>query len=117
MGSSGSASPVAVDLRELTLFVSDVDAAARFYEAIGLALFCIDEPEHPRHYDGELGLQLWPATARRPVSQLQLGFVVEDISATVARLEAVGASWTCDLPNFVRTSDPEGNKITLTQRR
>ena len=108
---------MAVDLRELTLFVSDVDAAAQFYEAIGLALYCIEEPEHPRHYDGELGLQLWPATARRPVSQSQLGFVVEDISATVTRLDAVGAPWTCDLPNFVRTSDPEGNKITLTQRR
>lgn len=63
---------MAVDLRELTLFVSDVDAVARFYKAIGLALFCIDDPEHPRHYDGELGLQLWPATAGRPVSQLQL---------------------------------------------
>lgn len=109
--------PVAVDLRELTLFVSDVDAAARFYEAIGLALFCIEEPEYPRHYDGELGLQLWPGTARRQMSSVQLGFVVEDISATVRRLDAVGASWTCDLPNFVRTSDPEGNKITLTQRR
>lgn len=109
--------PVAVDLRELTLFVSDVDATARFYEAIGLAFFCIEEPEYPRHYDGELGLQLWPATARRPVSSVQLGFVVEDISATVRRLDALGASWTCDLPNFVRTSDPEGNKITLTQRR
>ncbi|WP_260758553.1 hypothetical protein [Mycobacterium sp. SMC-8] len=44
---------MAVDLRELTLFVSDVDAAARFYEAIGLALYCIEEPEHPRHYDGD----------------------------------------------------------------
>lgn len=101
---------MAVDLRELTLFVSDVDAATRFYEAIGLTLYCIDEPEHPRHYDGELGLQLWPATARRPVSYLQLGFVVEDISATVGRLDAVGASWTCDLPNFVRTSDPRATK-------
>lgn len=108
---------MAVDLRELTLFVSDVDASERIYEAIGLALFCIEEPEYPRHYGGDLGLQLWPATARRPVSQLQLDFEVEDISATVARLEAVGASWTCDLPNFVRTTDPEGNKITLTQRR
>ncbi|CAN5379102.1 hypothetical protein BH10ACT9_BH10ACT9_41290 [soil metagenome] len=44
------------------LFVSDVDAAAPFYEAIGLALFCIEEPEHPRHYDGELGL----SCGRRP---------------------------------------------------
>ena len=108
---------MAVDLRELTLLVSDVDASARFYEPIGLALFCIEELEYPRHYDGELGLQLWPATARRPVSCVQLGFVVEDISATVRRLDAVGASWTCDLPNLVRTSEPEGNKITLTQRR
>ncbi|MEH3139554.1 MAG: VOC family protein [Mycobacterium kyogaense] len=107
---------MAIDFHELTLFVSDVDATARFYEAIGLALFCIEEPEYSRHYDGELGLQLWPATARRPVSSVPLGFVVEDISATVRRRDAVGASWTCDLPNFVRTSDPEGDKITLTQR-
>lgn len=40
IGSSGSALPVAVDLREQTLFVSDIDAAARFYEAVGLTLFC-----------------------------------------------------------------------------
>lgn len=52
-----------------------------------------------------------------PASYLQLGFAVEDVSATVRRLDAVGASWICDLPIFVSTSDPEGNKIALTQRR
>ena len=82
-----------VDLLELTLFVTDVDAAALFYEAVGVALFCVDEPGHPRHYDGELGLQLWPASDRYPVSSVQLGFVVNDLPAVVVRLDAIGAPW------------------------
>ncbi len=106
-----------VDLLELTLFVTDVDAAALFYEAVGVALFCVDEPGHPRHYDGELGLQLWPASDRYPVSSVQLGFVVNDLPAVVVRLDAIGAPWACRLPNCVSTRDPEGNRINLRQRR
>jgi hypothetical protein len=94
-----------------------MDSAARFYEAIGLALFRVDEPGHPRHYDGELGLQLWPASQRRPVSSVQLGFVVGEVAAVVQRLDDLGAPWTCRLPNAVTTRDPDGNKVNLIQRR
>lgn len=106
-----------VKILELTLFVTDVDATARFYQAAGLQLFCVDEPGYPRHYDGDLGFQLCTANARHPVSHFQMGFFVDDLAASVWQLTAVGAQWTCRFPNFVTTHDPDGNKINLTQRR
>ena len=106
-----------VELLELTLFVTDVDATARFYQAVGLHLFCVEEPGYPRHYDGELGFQLWPAHARHPVSHFQMGLVVEDIATSVRQLTSAGAQWTCRFPNFATTHDPDGNKINLAQRR
>lgn len=106
-----------VEILELTLFVTDVDATANFYQAAGLQLFCVDEPGCPRHYGGDLGFQLWTADARHPVSHFQMGFFVDDLAASVTQLTAVGAQWTCRLPNFVTTHDPDGNKINLAQRR
>ena len=106
-----------VEILELTLFVTDVDATARFYQAAGLRLFCVDEPGYPRHYDGDLGFQLFPAGTRHPVSHVQMGFFVDDLAASVRQLTIEGAQWTCRLPNFVATHDPDGNKINLAQRR
>lgn len=108
---------VGIGLLELTLFVSDVDASARFYEAAGFQLFCCDESGHPRHYDGDLGLQLWPASAKHPTTYIQLGFYVDDLARTVQRLDALGALWKCGFPNFVTTHDPDGNNVNLAQRR
>lgn len=106
-----------VELLELTLFVTDVDASADFYQAAGLQLFCFDEPGFTRHYGGDLGFQLWPAGARHTVSHFQMGLVVDDLAASVSQLTALGAQWTCRFPNFVTTHDPDGNKINLAQRR
>lgn len=106
-----------VELLELTLFVTDVDATARFYKAAGLHLFCVDEPGYPRHYDGELGFQLFPADVRHSVSHVHMGFVVDDLAKSVQQLALEGARWTCRFPNFVTTHDPDGNKINLAQRR
>lgn len=109
--------PVTVEILELTLFVTDVDATARFYQAAGLMLFSVDEPGFPRHYDGDVGFQLWTADARHPVSHLQMGFFVDELAVSVSQLTALGAQWTCRFPNFVTTHDPDGNKINLIQRR
>jgi hypothetical protein len=107
-----------MELLEITLCVADVDVSARFYEAAGLRLFCVDDPDCPRHYDGELGFQLWPAgSCSHPVSHLQLGFVVDDLAVSVQRLMAVGAQWTCRFPDFASTRDPDGNRVNLAQRR
>lgn len=114
---STSLATMTVALLELTLFVTDVDATAQFYQAAGLQLFCVDEPGYPRHYDGELGFQLFPAGTRHTVSHFQMGLVVDDLAASVRQLTAVGAKWTCRFPNFVTTHDPDGNKINLAQRR
>lgn len=71
-----------VEILELTLFVTDVDDTARFYQVAGLQLFCVDEPGYPRHYDGDLGFQLWAADARHPVSHFQMEFFVDDLAAS-----------------------------------
>ena len=70
-------------LLELTLFVADVDRSFAFYTALGVDLFLVEEPGHPRHYDGALGntaVQIYPADDR-PATTVQLGFRVPDIAA------------------------------------
>lgn len=104
-------------LLELTLFVADVDVSARFYEAVGLTLLRVDELGSPPHYEADLGLQLFPAGESHCISDLQVGFVVDDLAASVRRLTLSGASWTCRFPNFVTTRDPDGNRVNLAQRR
>ena len=53
------------ELASLVLFVSDVDAAARFYRAVGVPLEDEDHGEGPVHFAAQLGnvhFALYPAT-------------------------------------------------------
>ena len=106
-------------LLEMTLFVRDVEVSATFYSAVGASLFTVDEPGWPRHYDGFIGesaIQLFPA-GEQPVSRVQLGFRVVDIGQTAASLSELGFAVDLALPRRLRTIDPDGNRVHLSQLR
>ncbi|MGV0066279.1 VOC family protein [Mycobacterium colombiense] len=105
-------------LLELTLFVIDVDESAAFYRTIGIQLFDDDQPSRPHLVDGQIGktgpvLQLFPA-GNRPVTRVQLGFVVTDVAAVAAELTRLGIEYEIPGVRRLRTTDPNGNRVHLT---
>ncbi|BBX01959.1 VOC family protein [Mycolicibacterium moriokaense] len=104
---------------EVTLFVRDVDVSAAFYRALGVGLFSVDEPSHPHHFDGAVGntiLQLFPSLGAAG-TRLQLGFRVTNIADVTVRLDELGAQYALPGPMRLRTRDPDGNQVHLSQVR
>lgn len=104
-------------LLELSLFVGDVDTSAKFYRAIGVRLFPVDEPGHPHHYDGAIGdtvVQLFPA-GERPVTRIQLGFRVTSLEEVREALHTIGTACQVPGPHRLQTRDPDGNRIHVSQ--
>lgn len=105
-------------LLELTLLVSDVDEAARFYRALGFKLFDVDGPGHPHMVDGSIGrdagFQLFPA-GQKPATRVQLGFYVADLATVTAELDRLQISYELPMIHRLRTEDPDGNRVHLTE--
>lgn len=105
-------------LLELTLFVADVDESATFYRAIGMTLFNDDQPGRPHIVDGHIGetgavLQHFPAGAK-PIAKVQLGFRVTDIASVAVELARLGVAYEIPGVRRLRTTDPDGNRVHLT---
>lgn len=105
-------------LLELTLLVRDVDESARFYRALGFNLFHVDEPSRPRMVDGSIGrdsgFQLFPAGSK-PATRVQLGFYVADLATVTAELDRLKISYELPMIHRLRTEDPDGNRVHLTE--
>lgn len=104
-------------LLELTLFVADVDRSFAFYSALGVDLFLVEEPPHPRHYDGALGntaIQIYPA-GDHPVTTIQLGLRVPDIPHVAQLLDDISVVYELPLRHRLTTRDPDGNRVHLSQ--
>lgn len=119
-------SPVAA-----TIAASDIDAARTFYtETLGLTVAMEPAPGVVffNAGDGSM-LQVYQRPDHAPSSATVATFKVDDIKATVAGLEAKGASFQdYDMPDFKTgpdhiveganvawLTDPEGNIIALAQ--
>lgn len=105
-------------LLELTLFVRDVDESAAFYRAIGISIFSDDKPDRPRFGDGLIGktgpvLQLFPAV-NKPITRAQLGFRVTDVATVAAELTRLGVGYEIPGARRLRTKDPDGNRVHVT---
>ncbi|OBF65971.1 hypothetical protein A5753_07485 [Mycobacterium sp. 852002-51971_SCH5477799-a] len=105
-------------LLELTLLVNDVEESAAFSRAIGIALFNDDPQGRPQSADGHIGktstvLQLFPA-GNRPTTRVQLGFRVTDVATVAAELTRLGIEYEIPGVRRLRTRDPNGNRVHLT---
>lgn len=85
---------------EVTIHVSDIDAAAAFYRAVFDVEFAADEHGGPAHYHASFGewpgenffmFTLWPS-ASSGTDLAHVGFVVSDLEATWKRAEKAGAT-------------------------
>jgi catechol 2,3-dioxygenase-like lactoylglutathione lyase family enzyme len=105
-------------LSRLSLFVSDIDRSATFYEAIGIEFVSDDDPGYARSFDGRIDdttLELVEATGRRSITHVALTFRVSDIAAAVTRLDDLGYEWHCMIPDYVIVTDPDGNVVSILQ--
>lgn len=108
---------MATDLSLIVLRSVDVDAARRFYEAIGLSW---KEERHdggPRHHSchlGEIVFELYP-TRDRSGGQLRLAFRVENANHAAEAAVAAGGRWGTSKHQTasVVVEDPDGNQVEL----
>jgi len=112
-------------LNLLVLYVTDLDAALRFYTICGLAFRPEQHGSGPLHYSastaGPLILELYPTGNGTP-TRTRLGFDVDDAAAVAADLHAAGyvnVSEPRDLDyGRVRVArDPDGNAVELVEAR
>src|SRR5262245_1477470 len=111
-----------------TIFVSDMDAAVRFYtEALGLRLIQRYGP-HFASIDAGQGVTigLHPASAKNPAGRtgsITLGFLSsEPISETVATLKAKGVRFLSDVIDdgqllLAHFQDADGNPLYLAEMK
>ncbi|MFD7507414.1 VOC family protein [Streptomyces sp. NPDC059850] len=81
-----AAPPKAVGIALIVLYTDHVEESRAFYSGLGLALVQEQHGRGPVHYaatlpDGTV-VELYPATARRPVSSVRLGFTVDGRTVT-----------------------------------
>lgn len=118
------------ELASLVLFVSDVDAAARFYRAVGVPLEDEDHGERPVHFAAELGavhFAIYAATGpgsapeRRSAGASFAGVYVGSLEDALRDVTALGAPllsghevmpWGC---RFV-VEDPDGRAFEVNDK-
>lgn len=117
-------------LASLVLFASDVDAAARFYRALGVPLVDEDHGEGPVHFAAELGdvhFALYPAAGlgrapdRRSAGSSFAGVYVGSLNEALQAVTALRAPvltghevmpWGC---RFV-AEDPDARPVEVNQK-
>ncbi|MDC0740780.1 VOC family protein [Polyangium mundeleinium] len=106
-----------VDLSLLVIRTSDIDAAKRFYEALGLLWREERHEGGPRHDSCRVGatlLELYPAK-EAPRGRMRLGFRVDDPARAAEAAIAAGGRWRRDAhPGAgIILQDPDGNDVEL----
>jgi len=107
----------------LVLRVSDLERAADFYRLLGFEFKKHAHGSGPEHYASEtegLVFELYPASAKQPVScSVRIGFAVEDVDAMTARLEGVAGAKVVSMPSDSEwgrravVADPDGHRVEL----
>ena len=109
-------------LDAIVIFVQDLERSSRFYAALGLHLFPEQHGKGPAHLsadcDGVL-IELYPVPRGAATGTIvRLTFRVEDLTGTLARLAATGATVrdaaaTTEGGERAVVLDPDGHPITL----
>lgn len=110
-------------LKLLVLYVTDLDAALRFYTTCGLTFRPEQHGSGPLHYSagtaGSLVLELYPRD-KGPATRTRLGFAVHDAAVVAEDLRAAGYSDISeprdgDYERVCVARDPDGNAVELVE--
>lgn len=108
----------------IVLRVSDIRRAAEVYSAIGFTFQLEQHGSGPEHFSTSVGdtvFELYPASARFPVTTSRVGFAVGSIDAVLNDWRQTGCevlSEPEESPFGLRAvvEDPDGHRIELTQK-
>lgn len=109
-----------MNLNQITVAVSDVSRAIRFYQQLDLQLIVENLPDYARFCcpDGQASFSL-SRIEKVPASQTLIYFECVELDQTVARLQAQGVEFSMlptDQPWLWREAylqDPDGNPLCL----
>ena len=110
-----------MDLNQVTVPCTDLDASVAFYRSLGLRLIVLDPPDYARFEcpDGDATLSLHRERSAPRSGGIVVYFETGDLDATVARLQAAGIRFESrpqDQPWLWREAyleDPAGNRVCL----
>lgn len=107
----------------LVIRASDIEKSLAFYRALGLSFIREQHGAGPIHYSCESGgfvFEIYPARAEDSHDSRMIGFKVESLDETLARLSELGikpksppqtASWG----RFINVVDCDGRVVQLTE--
>ena len=105
---------------------ADLERAADFYTALGLSLMRHSHGKGPVHFaceNGGLTFEIYPLSANAmPTTGARIGFAVESVDDTHARLVAMGAKSVqppadSEWGRRSVVADPDGHRVELTATR
>jgi catechol 2,3-dioxygenase-like lactoylglutathione lyase family enzyme len=108
-------------LNLVVLRVSDIEASARFYSALGIDFVREHHGKGPEHLSGVAGstlLEIYPAEEGQTTSAVRLGFVVSSIDKALDAMvknRGVVVSIPQNSPWGIRAVVPDGHKIELLE--
>lgn len=107
-------------LNQVTIPCHDYAASVDFYRRLGCLLIVDSPPRYARfETDAETTFSLHATDPDTPVGDVVIYFEVDDVDATVARLEAGGITFDAApadqrwLWREARTRDPAGNRVCI----
>jgi predicted enzyme related to lactoylglutathione lyase len=117
------ASPIALNL--VVVQARDLEAAKRFYEAIGLTFVTEQHGRGPKHYAASVGqtvFEVYPCQGDAMCRPARIGFEVQSLDevltalrqqSTAALKEPADSPWG----RRIVVQDPDGNRVELTEAR
>jgi len=114
---------MAASLNLIVIRVSDLEAARRFYECLGLRFAVEQHGNGPKHLAAELPgmvFEIYPRSNGPTTAGVRLGFRVDSVAAAVSAAQQLGvevASPPQETARGVRAVvvDPDGHRVELSQ--
>lgn len=123
--SSMMSNQMTTTLNLVVITAGNIGASLAFYEGLGLKLTLERHGSGPDHYaavcEGGLVFELHPASERRRVSEVRLGFSVTSIDRVLECIAGTGGSVAVPAKHGqwglrATLNDPDGNKVDIVQR-
>jgi catechol 2,3-dioxygenase-like lactoylglutathione lyase family enzyme len=101
----------------LAVNVPDPDEASAFYkQQFELSIVTADQEGNVCLSDGKVALLLTQSRVRPKAGVQYFGIQVEDLTRLSKSLQADGIAVSEDLPGQIQFSDPEGNRVVVSER-
>jgi len=114
-----------VSINLVVIYSAQIDAAHRFYSALGLVLNREKHGTGPEHYAAEVGatvFEIYPASSPCPPDAVRLGFRVASVDETLSKLgqmgvEIVAGPQESKWGRRAVLKDPDGHRVEISEPR